>query len=159
MNTWILVSDAAGARIFATFDGGRTIVHIREIEHPRGRLRESDLMGDKPGRIHMRGAQKMVTALGAQTPAVETEARVFAHRLAGELQDAHRRGQFDSLLMVAPPHFLGLVRAELDPVLSRAVISATSKDLTHLPDKEMGQHLQQILNDVPALERQEFSWR
>jgi protein required for attachment to host cells len=157
MNTWILVSDAADARIFATFDGGRTIVHIREIEHPRGRLRESDLMADKPGRIHIRAMPQMVTALSAHTAAVETEARAFAHRLAGELHNAHRRGQFDSLLMVAPPHFLGLLRAKLDPILSRAVIGTIDRDLTHLENREMRQHLQQILNDVPGLERQEFS--
>lgn len=159
MSTWILVSDAADARIFATFDRGRAIVHIREIQHPRGRLKDSDLMADKPGRIHMRAAPQMVTALSVHTAAVETEARAFAHRLADDLHNAHRRGQFDSLLMVAPPHFLGLLRAELDPILNRAVIGTVHKDLTPMADKEMRQHLQAILNDMPTTDPRQLVQR
>jgi protein required for attachment to host cells len=141
MTTWILVCDASDARFFMTFDGGRTLHLVDSRVNPGGRLKESDLRSDKPGRIRSRGAVTHVTDMGPHTLATEVEARHFAHLLAEMLRVAHDRHRFDSLIIAAPPHFLGLLRGELDPIVASFVTSSIDKDLTHLNKWQLSEHL------------------
>jgi protein required for attachment to host cells len=57
-----------------------------------------------------------VPASAAEAQAKEKEAQRFAHRVAQYLRRNHLRGAFNKLLLVAPPEFLGQLRAEVDNI-------------------------------------------
>ena len=58
------------------------------------------------------------------------------------LDGAHSRAAFDQLVLVAEPHFLGLLRQHLSPRLRTALLAEVHKDLGH----EQGPHLREHLN-------------
>ena len=58
--------------------------------------------------------------------------RDFTARLAGVLDKACGEGQFDRLVLVAPPRSLGELRSHLSERVKRAVSHEVGKDLTVL---------------------------
>ena len=56
-----------------------------------------------------------------------------------------KKGNYNRLLVAAPPKMLGAVRAALPPALTRAVMADLSKDLTKLPVNELPSHLSKVL--------------
>lgn len=143
MTTWLLVCDTSEARFFMTFDGGRTLHLVDSKVNLTGRLKESDLRSDKPGRIRSRGSVTHVSDMDPHTQATEVEARHFAHQLAEMLRHAHERHRFDSLVIAAPPHFLGLLRGELDPIVASYVVRSIDKDLTRLNKWQLSEQFMQ----------------
>ena len=113
MLRWIVVADASNARIFSTLDG-RTLKLITQLNHPSSRLRAQSIDSDRPGRLskgknsHIRSA--MESANGTHRLQIEQ----FAHQIGLYLQAAFDQHDFQALAVVAPPRFLGLIRAQLE---------------------------------------------
>src|SRR5258708_40338428 len=51
MTTWILIADAARARIFQKGGPGEKIAEARSLVHPGSRQKTSELVSDRPGRL------------------------------------------------------------------------------------------------------------
>src|SRR5882724_8842954 len=51
MRTWILLADAASARLYVSGERPGDWTLLREIEHPESRMRPSELLSDRPGRV------------------------------------------------------------------------------------------------------------
>src|SRR6266480_1530165 len=49
MNTWILVADACGARLFMTFDNGRSLHLLERFSHAQSRAMEAELVSERSG--------------------------------------------------------------------------------------------------------------
>jgi protein required for attachment to host cells len=140
MTTWILVADACGARLFMSFDQVRSIHLIQRFTHADSRAMESELVSDKQGSARSMvypGARTMQPHMAQK----ELEAMHFAQRLNHHLHDAAHHNKFDALVLVAPPHFLGLLRAELSPTLTRLVTTSLAKDLIYMDEKTIQEHL------------------
>lgn len=135
--TFVLVADGSRARLFAKTDDTSKFALIEAFDHPESRLKNSELMADKPGRTfasgptnHARSAKEYRT--NPKRVEAEKFAREIRHRLATHL-DGHA---FDDLVIAAPPKFLGLLRSTLstdDNMLGR-VIAWHEKDYTQLTD-------------------------
>lgn len=69
----------------------------------------------------------------------------FARKVADQLDKALAAKTFDRAVLVAPPTFLGDLRAALSDHVRAAVHGEVAKDLTHVPDPEVRQHL-----DIPV---------
>src|SRR6476659_4170064 len=107
---WILIADAARARIFST-SGWRKPLHLEQaMENPLGRAKPQDIVTEDPGRRlnGMKSGQRSTWA-PANAPDVVEEQR-FAHRLGELLETALVRRQYESLAILAPPQFLGFLR-------------------------------------------------
>src|SRR5260370_37261798 len=48
---WILLADAASARLYESRGGRSDWTLVREFSHPESRALEQDLVSDKPGRV------------------------------------------------------------------------------------------------------------
>ena len=75
----------------------------------------------------------------------EHEQRVFHHRIAAYLDGAAKRGDFDRLILVAPPKALGNLRSELTAATREKVSGELNKDLTHVPTHGLAPHLGSVL--------------
>jgi protein required for attachment to host cells len=132
MKTRVIVADNARARIFSS---DSTLLRLEEIEdfaHPEARLADRDLASDAAGRSSDRG-----DAYNPATSPSEHEVDSFAQLLAQRLKQLHNEEHFDSLMLVAPPKFLGLLRSHLDGPLDALVSRTVDKDLSTRPVDEI----------------------
>jgi len=109
--SWILVSNSNTAHIFSTprakllnGDEGKILVFIKELEHPKSRLRKHDLVTDRQGNA---GA----TTYAAPNDPVEVERELFAHEITSALEKGRINHEFDDLILVGPSHFLGKINS------------------------------------------------
>jgi protein required for attachment to host cells len=141
--TWILVANAAGAKVY---DAGRAQLSLlREIEHPEGRLRDAELVSDRSGRTRKAiGGMAPRTAVDPQTTPRAAEARRFALHLGKELDRARAAGEVEALVIVAPPHFLGLVQELLPRQVKRRLRASLARDYVALDPGRLRTELEQI---------------
>lgn len=137
MNTvWILLADQARARLFAT-DETRDIREVEDVIHPEGEKHERELAQDSPGRAYDSRQQSHRHAMETRMSPKEQEAVYFAQYLTQHLDKAHKAGRFESLVLAAPPDFLGLLRDALTERLRQCVVLELNKHLTQIrqPDE------------------------
>lgn len=138
--TWILVSDASRARIFEDRGLVSGLVERGGYACPGGREHLRDRVSDR-ARLKGGGSQGIRAGILAERNPKDHEAEVFARFLADQLlRQAHQQA-FDHLVLVAPPHFLGLLRASLDEGLAKRVVATFDKDLTLLDAQELSRRI------------------
>ena len=135
--TWILVADAARARILWVEPEGHALTLLDEREHPASRSKGSELLGDDRGRTRPRNRDAVRgSALSYTTPPKTVEAEAFARELADHLRLAHAHNEFNELVLIAPPQFLGTLRKVLDHGVAASVTASIDKDCTReTPDE------------------------
>lgn len=146
MMTRIVVADQAEARFYDR--SGATLRPVGALENPAAHLHDRDLKSDRPGRVfdrapaagQRRGTVARHAAGGERSPR-KRAAELFAKRIARTLSAAARAGDFDGLVLVAGPAFLGLLRAALPKHVKAAVVAEVAKDLVHLPKTALRAHL------------------
>jgi len=116
--TWILVGDGSHARLFQAQEPSLPWKMLRRIdrEHSREKTDRAESHED-------RGEHD------------------FARHLVGELETARQSGTFQKLVLVAPPKFLGQLRAELQAPLQACVVNSVDKDYTRMADDEVAKHV------------------
>ena len=145
-NTWILVAHDAGARVFETHGRGTGLELLEEIEHPEGRARDRDMSSDRPGRAFRKNSgdpsrASMSQAEGPHDRAVSD----FARALAEKLKDGRMQNRYWRLVLVAPPRFLGLLRAALDDPTAKLVTASLDKDLAAEKTSELAERLSKVV--------------
>lgn len=127
MTTYIVVADAARARIFT-----RDTLNLAEKEslvHAEGRLHEGDLITDQRGDVQ-ESMSSTSRSSGQENVASQHENELFAKEVATRLKSARVDNSLEKLILVAPPKFLGLLREKLDGPTQKLVIHSLSKDLS-----------------------------
>ncbi len=145
--TWIMIADASRARIFKRVR--ETWSLVENIDNPDGRAKAADLVTDGEGRAQNSGGHGGAghsTKLAQPTSLKERESERFAKQLVSKLGAANAAHTFDQLVVVAPPHFLGTLRAEL-PEPIRRIMRDFPHDLTNVPESELPAHLQKMWTD------------
>jgi protein required for attachment to host cells len=140
MTTWILVSDASRARLFSTELRETPWTLVEEFEHPEGRMRPSEVWpSSPPGRMQQGKsvAAGRRTAMEPHTSPKDAESERFALQLAERLETAVARNEFDHLVLVAPPHLLGILQHALKKQTARRVKATINKDLVKLAEAEL----------------------
>lgn len=141
----ILVADQAEAIFYdaATLTGVPT--EVGRISDPLARLHDRDLTTDRPGRSYESVGGTRHSIRREETPR-RTEAVRFARRIARRLDDARRKDEFDQLVVVAGPPFLGLVRQQLSRPTRARVAREIRKDLVHSAPGILARQLSAIAN-------------
>jgi protein required for attachment to host cells len=76
-------------------------------------------------------------ATGGERHPHKQEAQLFARRIVRTLEAARRKDEFDRLVLMAGPPFLGMVRAALRKSVRATVIAEVPKDLVHQTEREV----------------------
>ncbi len=134
-NTWILVANASVAKLYS-FSPSDSPKHkpkltvVKEFQHPDSRKQDVDLVTDRPGDYKSKGGGGS-GSFSQQTDPHQHEAEVFARELAHLLEKARAGQQFQALILVAGPHFMGLLRGCIDEhPLKHSPITEVQKDYT-----------------------------
>jgi protein required for attachment to host cells len=134
--TWIVVGDASRARIFLGSEASDSWSLVEDLDFPPGRERIHDLVTDHPGSTKQSGAKGTKVGMTPPTDPKEKEAIRFARTLAGRLKKGRTGKEYDALVLVAPPHFLGMLRGELDRDTAHLVVKSQHHDYTQFrPDQ------------------------
>ena len=143
--TWLVVADAARARIFRVEDRGSKLVPASNHQLVHASLADKELVSDKPGRTFDRFGQGRHAKEPPSDPA-EVEARRFAKEVVETLDAERKKDALGHVILVAPPGFLGDLRAEMREPLSRIVAAQVNKDLSKLTPAELIEHLGDTLS-------------
>jgi len=149
---WITVADAGGARIFSKMSETPGVTLLQELENPDGRAHTHDLVSDHRGQAE-KGGTGVMSAMQPPTDPHEEKAIEFARKLNHILEKAAAAGEFDRLSLVAPPHFLGLLRAHLGPASKHRLDKCAAKDFKNVRPHEIAQRLHELLEQVDAVAR------
>ena len=139
-NTWLMVADTSQAKFFSVDKKG-ILSELERLEHPEGRLHVSELTSDLPGRAFDSagngGRHTMETKLSPK----EQEAIGFAKKIGHQLESHREKGEFEKLIVIAPPAFLGLLRKKMGANITRTITTEIGKNLIGQTDQEIRKHL------------------
>jgi protein required for attachment to host cells len=140
---WALVADAQHARVLERKrPAGPWSEHEAmaiEIRNPPSR--ESG--ADRPGRVQ-ESATTARHAIEPRTDPHRAAKQDFAGHLARLMEAAAQAGRYHRLVIVAPPAFLGDLRAGLGDATRQRLRGSLDKDLVHHPLAELVPHLEAI---------------
>ncbi|WP_080682404.1 host attachment protein [Sorangium cellulosum] len=155
--TWILVSDASRAQLYREEPAGKGFTLLESYSHEESRARVRDLMADAHGRkpngtpggngnISGGGGGTYLGRPGAapDTDPKEVEKQKFAQELAEVLEKGLNEHAYDSLVLIAPPHFLGLLRGTVSKQVSNHIETSVDKDLSWLDEPRLTERLREL---------------
>jgi protein required for attachment to host cells len=150
-STWILVADAARARLYECDGSGAHLKQINDFHHAESRTKNHELVADRPGRMwqsHVgphpgRGSK---SSMEPSISAKEAEHEHFARQLAATLVQGLNDHAYGRLILVANPDFLGLLRRFADEQVRKHVVASVDKDYTALTTPELLDKLAAVLH-------------
>lgn len=131
---WVFVANRAEAVVFKQ-GPGQQVTFIDRIPNPEGKPSESEISPDSAIRhgLDRRSAQHEEVALR------------FARQLGEFLHQAKSTQRYEGLILVAEPHFLGLLRKELTPQVRACVIDHIPKALTPGTEAQVRETILQMM--------------
>lgn len=125
--TWIVVADSARARIFARDGRWQPMAELHGLAHPESRLHHGDLKTGGRGE-QQEAAGRASHASDYETTPSEKEANRFAQEIATTLQKSRSNNDFEKLVLVAAPAFLGRLRDKLNGATAHCVVQTLDKN-------------------------------
>lgn len=126
--TWVIAAESSRARVFSAENRVSPLHEIEDFAHVEGRSRDQDLVSDKSGR-GFDGTLEGRHGMEKQADAKHHEAVSFAKRIAERCELARAKGEFEQLVLIAAPEFLGILRQQLSTHTLRLVSQTIDKNL------------------------------
>ena len=130
--SWIIVASRDEARVFSRETATSHLFLELDIGNLFGRLRTGDINRDKAGAStdnRMRGRHAYSTEEDPRDRLLKS----FYREILEQVRLAFIAKRFDTLVLVAEPRLLGMLRALLPEMLQRVVTKEVSKDLSFAP--------------------------
>jgi len=136
---WYVIADGGRARFVERDENGafRTVLSFVAADL---HARSSDLGRDRPARV-MESAGPGRSAVEPRRDLHEAAKEDFVKLVAAQIEAEHGGGQFDSMVLVAPPGVLTELKQALSKPMAALVAGDLQKDLTKVPDHDLTGHL------------------
>lgn len=141
MKNWLVVANAARARVFEDSAEGKALRAVADLVHTPSRQKGVELAGDRPGHVEGQGHGLGSTSYIPRTDAREREHDRFAREVAALLDRSIADGSCAALVLVASNPFLGMLKSHLGPQAAKAVLRTVASDYTTLPEQEIARRL------------------
>jgi protein required for attachment to host cells len=139
IRTWVVIADAARARVFETRGRGTGLTAIDGLALEADLPPNRELGTDRPGRsFESVGGTRH--AMEGSNPNRELK-RQFARRIVDAVEARQATKSFDRLVLVAPPVTMGDLRAALPARVKAVVAAEVVADLTNTPMRDLPAHL------------------
>lgn len=141
MKNWLVVANAARARVLEETDEAGVYLHRADLVHPQSRQKGVELGTDRAG--HMEGSSPGLagTAYPARTDVRDREHDRFAQEVAAALNDGVAHAQCAGIILVASNPFLGHLKGHLSEQARRVLLRTVPSDYTSLADTEIARRL------------------
>jgi protein required for attachment to host cells len=136
---WYVITDGGRARFVERDEAGafRTLSSFVSTELHKS---THELGLDRPARVR-ESASPSRHAVEPRRDLHEAAKEDFVRTVAAELAALLNQGQFDELVLVAPPGVLRELKDSLSKPTAKVVVKELQKDLTKVPDHELTGHL------------------
>ena len=136
---WVIVCDGAKALVLEN-NGDEKFPNLQTREvHEQKNARTGEIGTDAPGRSHSSVGHGRSAV--EQTDFHDLAEREFLVGLMGRLNAAIEAGETKSLIVIAPPRALGVIRQAYTHNLKHAVRKEIDKDFVKMPVHEIEKHL------------------
>jgi protein required for attachment to host cells len=149
--TLVVVADGGRARFLEPRHDRHTLVPAgrADMVWPESREHSRDIVSDRPGRAANTASPNIRSALAAPSDYHKLEKHRFSAALAEVLDDVRQGGEYDRLVLVAPPRSLGELHELMSPQVKQMVSHEVGKDLTASTPESLWRALEKVL-PVPA---------
>jgi len=127
--TWVVTADSSSANIFEIQGIGGEFQPVAQLRHTESQLRDSELVSDRQGRISDSVNTGGRHAMIPHSDPKDHEIDVFAREVCQFIDNARSRNQFERLVFVAPPEFLGRLRNTISAASNKLVTESLAKNL------------------------------
>jgi protein required for attachment to host cells len=134
---WYVVANGGRARIVERRKDTSGFITHKAFTSPTLHLQTKELGTDRPGRTH----ESNTVARHALQPRSDLHRMAkqnFAHEMAEVLNRANASGDFDHLVLVAPPRVMHDLCQGLDSQTMHKVTAQLQKDFVKTPDAKLG---------------------
>jgi len=122
---------------------------IEQIDHPEGRLKNSELDADQPGRS-MGSVSRVSHAYSENADSKRTLARHFARDLVARLEKGRVENRFRKVMLIAESRFLGELRSAMGSHLEKMVAGSLEKELHLMPLGQIQEVIKEAFRESPA---------
>ena len=140
IRTWVLIADAARARVFETRGKGTGLTVVPDMGLDAELAPSHTLGTDRPGRS-FESVGSTRHAMESPSDPHREQKRQFARHIAQMIEVQQAAKRFDRLVVVAPAVTMGDLRAALSDNMKGAVVAELVADLTKTPVSELPAHL------------------
>lgn len=138
---WYVVANRTDA-VFYVEGQDHQFHFIDRLTNKKGNYTESELDSDRPGRGYSSAAGGTIHhSMDRRNQKHETVAKDFADRIAHALGSARRENRFKDVVLVAEPHFLGLLREHLDAETRAKIAHEVHREYLEGSDSEIRERI------------------
>lgn len=140
---WYVVANRVATVIYKDRPG-HPFKFVERLCNPEGRKTETDLDSDRPGRGFSSAPGSAIRhGLDRRHVHHEQSAKKFAALIGKVIAQADREDRFGKLVIVAEPHFLGLLRAALPEQVKQKVEFEIHHELHQGSDETIQEYIYQ----------------
>lgn len=143
---WILIADRSRARVFQTDAGPERLQEVQDLLNPEGRMDDAELRHDAKGRYYGKGERYQAHTAESNISQTEHDEDRFSREVSDLLERGCDTQRYDSLVMVAPPEFLGLLRKHLSKRVEQRVTRQLDTGLANWDSQQIRDYLKQHLH-------------
>lgn len=126
--TWILIADGGQAYVVERKSAAAGLKKVPGLKFNGPRKMSRELGTDKPGRTFSSVGSKRAAYDDDKRLAREAEEK-FLKSMVTKLEEGHKAGAFERLVLAAPPRVLGVLRKQLPSRLAKSVWGEIHADL------------------------------
>ena len=141
--TWILVANSSIANLYASHGPHKGLQLVKQLVHPESREKASELVSDRPGHDQAHGGGH--GSYVPETSPKQNEAEHFALQLAKELEHGRATNNYERLILIASPPFIGMLNSRLEAHVRALVTETIEKDYTQATERELASHLEPFI--------------
>lgn len=127
--TWVVVADGSRASVYYVDGPAASLKALDVLVHPESRLRNQQISADGQGSSFASSGPGQ-RVMQPHTMPKQREKDLFAHEVVDYLEQGRSRGEYDQLMVLAAPAFLGRLRGAMNTQLSRKVVYELSADFS-----------------------------
>ena len=148
LKTWIMIANASEAYCYSIDNkqlvkGRIDLELLNSYTHPESRKKDGDLISDRSG--HYQSGTLGHGSYITPTDPKEHEAVSFAKEIADILESGRIANDYQSLILISPPHFHGLLNKHINKNVSSLIREKIEKDYTKVGKKQLTEHLKRYL--------------
>ena len=140
MSICVAVADASRARILLAEYWDTPLTEYKDLVHPESRLREQDLVSDETGNVYDSGGHG-IHGMGQENAAHKKEVEDFAREVCSEIDNLRKKTDLRRIYLVAPPRFLGQLRAAMNRQCHALIAGEVDKNLVMQDIEAIRSHL------------------
>jgi len=141
---WLIVANAARARVLEETAEAGCYRHLLDLAHPQSRMKGHQLAAERPGHIEGIGHGLGNASFQPRTDPREREHDRFSRQVAQALNDGVAQDRCAGFTLVASDPFLGQLKSHLNGQTRKLLLRAVASDLTNLSDADLVRRLRGV---------------